>query len=301
MIDWMRSQSWRAVWRRSACVDVSGPAASSTQRWTAMRSEVSGLFSSWATVATRSSRSSSIRRTRVTSWSTTVAPITAPSGPCSGTARGNQKRSPWEEGRRKRLREAARQRTGPCPTGRGSGSAPSPRAPPAPPARGPARSSRRRAARGWPRPRRSSREPGRRGRRSGRGRAGCRSRPAAPGAPGPARRRVLRCSSASLSAIRLKSRARPASSSLPATCARAAKSRWPMRCRGLAQHRDRPQRVLGEAHGRDEAGRERERGGRERQALDAPARDARHDPRAKPSASRSGAWASRIRSRRLTA
>ena len=39
-----------------------------------MRSEVSGVRNSCATVATRSFLSSSKRRRRVTSWSTTVAP-----------------------------------------------------------------------------------------------------------------------------------------------------------------------------------------------------------------------------------
>ena len=46
-----------------------------------MRSEVSGVRNSWATVATRSFLSSSKRRRRVTSWSSTVAPDTPPPSP----------------------------------------------------------------------------------------------------------------------------------------------------------------------------------------------------------------------------
>ena len=46
-----------------------------------MRSDVSGVRNSCATVATRSLRSSSNRNSRVTSWMITAAPFTAPDSP----------------------------------------------------------------------------------------------------------------------------------------------------------------------------------------------------------------------------
>ena len=78
-IPWSRSQSSRAACMSSVCFSLSGPTVSSAARWTAIRSEVSGVRNSCATVATRSFLSSSNRMRRVTSWSTMVAPTTPPS------------------------------------------------------------------------------------------------------------------------------------------------------------------------------------------------------------------------------
>jgi hypothetical protein len=75
-------------------LSVSGPAASSTQRWMAMRSEVSGVRNSWATVATRSFFSSSTRIRRETSCSTMATPVTVPASEWSGVARGRSQRAP---------------------------------------------------------------------------------------------------------------------------------------------------------------------------------------------------------------
>ncbi len=70
-----------------------------------MRSDVSGVRSSCATVATRSLRSSSTRRNRVTSCSTTAAPVIVPSSACTGVARGRKWRSPVRRGHGSRLLE----------------------------------------------------------------------------------------------------------------------------------------------------------------------------------------------------
>ena len=58
-----------------------GPTASSVHRWIAMRSDVSGVRNSCATVATRLFFSSSKRSSRVMSWNTTAAPATSPVSP----------------------------------------------------------------------------------------------------------------------------------------------------------------------------------------------------------------------------
>ena len=89
-----RSQSSRAAWSRSACLSVSGPATPSRQRWIAMRSEVSGVRNSCATVATRSFFSSSKRCRRVTSCSTIAAATTPPPSSYTGSPRGRKARSP---------------------------------------------------------------------------------------------------------------------------------------------------------------------------------------------------------------
>ena len=76
-----RSQSSRAANSRSACFGVSGPTTSSVHRCMAMRSEVSGVRNSCATVATRLFLSSSKRNSRVMSCSTMAPPVTAPLSP----------------------------------------------------------------------------------------------------------------------------------------------------------------------------------------------------------------------------
>ena len=62
----------------------------------AIRRLVSGVRNSWATVATRSSFSSSKRRSRVMSWSTTVTPRSRPSSLEMALARGRRARFPSE-------------------------------------------------------------------------------------------------------------------------------------------------------------------------------------------------------------
>ena len=69
-----RSESCRAARSSSTCLGVSGPTTSSSSRWTAIWTLVSGVFSSWLTVETMSLLSWSTSRNLVTSWSTTAAP-----------------------------------------------------------------------------------------------------------------------------------------------------------------------------------------------------------------------------------
>ncbi len=103
---------------------VSGPAASSRQRWMAMRSEVSGVRNSWATVATTSFLSSSKRCSRVTSWRITVAPRNWSDSACTESRAGAG--SAGHRGLPPACRVLETRWAGrrPCPSGPGCGSSP---------------------------------------------------------------------------------------------------------------------------------------------------------------------------------
>ena len=73
----MRSASCRAASSSSTCLGVSGPTTSSSRRWTAICTLVSGVFSSWLTVETMSLLSRSSRWNLVTSTRSTAAPISS--------------------------------------------------------------------------------------------------------------------------------------------------------------------------------------------------------------------------------
>ena len=119
--DLQRSQSSRAANSRSACLGVSGPTASSVHRCNAMRSDVSGVRNSCATVATRSFFSSSKRNSRVMSWSTIAAP--ADRAVLAVDRRRRAAGRPLALGRRARRAPPPRTpsaRTRPCPPARGA-------------------------------------------------------------------------------------------------------------------------------------------------------------------------------------
>ncbi len=258
-----------------------------------MRSEVSGLFSSWATVATRSSRSSSIRRARghvlqhdrradhgAVGSRAAARPAAARSARPAARAVAAPRRSraaaygPLPDSTWARMRSIA-SRT----LGLGALASPCSQA-----LAGAQREARLGRVVRAPRTR-----PSRSKISTGSGRlsiAACAAWRACSSSP-----TLLRCSSARRSAIALKSRASAASSSLPAHLRARGEVARPMRCGGLAQHRDRPQRALGEAQRGDCAQHQRAAAAvasvscsmrPDRHARDHPRREAEREPRAAP-------------------
>ncbi len=83
-----RSALSRASTRSSSCLGSSGPTSSCRSRCSTRRMLVSGVFSSWLTVATMLLFTSSRRRNRVTSSSSTAAPNVADAASRIGRTRG---------------------------------------------------------------------------------------------------------------------------------------------------------------------------------------------------------------------